>query len=74
VTAAHFLLVDTELLGVSGSELTEGEGPSVQTGTESDGTLLGVDLCGGKHFMMSVMKKVFEYCQLTWTSPRTASL
>ena len=38
------LLVDTELLCVTGSELTEGEGPSVKTGTESDSTLLGVDL------------------------------
>lgn len=36
--------MDTELLGVSVGELTEGEGPSVESGTESDGTLLGVDL------------------------------
>jgi hypothetical protein len=36
--------LDTELLGVSVGELTEGESPSVKTGTESDGTLLGVDL------------------------------
>jgi hypothetical protein len=42
--AHHLLLVDTELLGVTGSELTEGEGPSVETGAEGDGTLLGVDL------------------------------
>jgi hypothetical protein len=41
---AHLVLVDTELLGVTSSELADGEGPSVQTGTESNGTLLGVDL------------------------------
>jgi len=38
------LLLDTELLGVSGGELVDGEGPTVETGTESDGTLLGVNL------------------------------
>jgi hypothetical protein len=37
-------LVDTELLGVSAGELSEGEGPTVKTGTESDRSLLGVDL------------------------------
>lgn len=36
--------MDTELLGVSVGELTKGECPSVKSGTESDGTLLGVDL------------------------------
>jgi len=40
----HLLLVDTELLGVTGGELAESERPSVETRTESDGTLLGVDL------------------------------
>ena len=40
----HLLLVDTELLGVTGGELTKSEGPSMETGTESDGTLVGVDL------------------------------
>jgi hypothetical protein len=38
------LLVDTKLLGVTSGELTDGEGPAVKTGTEGDGTLLGVDL------------------------------
>ena len=42
--AHHLLLVDTKLLGVTGGELTESEGPSVETRTEGDGTLLGVDL------------------------------
>jgi len=40
----HLLLVDTELLGVTGGELAESERPSLDTRTESDGTLLGVDL------------------------------
>jgi len=40
----HLVLVDTELLGVPGSELADGESPAVETGTEGDGTLLGVDL------------------------------
>ena len=40
----ELVLRDTELLGVTGGELTEGEGPSVETGTERDGALLGVDL------------------------------
>lgn len=40
----HLLLVDTELLGVTVGELTESETPSVQTGSEGNGTLLGVDL------------------------------
>jgi len=40
----HLLTVDTELLGVSVGELTEGESPTVETGTESNGTLFGVDL------------------------------
>jgi len=38
------LLLDSELLSVSTSELVEGESPSVETGSESDGSLLGVDL------------------------------
>lgn len=36
-------LVNTELLGVSASEVSERESPTVETGTEGDGTLLGVD-------------------------------
>lgn len=43
-TLHHLVLVNTELLGVSDSELADGESPAVQTGTESDGTLVGVDL------------------------------
>jgi hypothetical protein len=43
-TLHHLVLVNTKLLGVTGGELTDGESPSVQTGTESNGTLLGVDL------------------------------
>lgn len=43
-TLHHLVLVNTELLGVTDSELADGEGPAVQTGTESNGTLLGVDL------------------------------
>ena len=36
--------VNTELLGVSGGELTNSESPTVETRSESNGTLLGVDL------------------------------
>jgi hypothetical protein len=36
--------VNTELLGVSGGELTDSESPTVETRGESNGTLLGVDL------------------------------
>ena len=43
-TLHHLLAVNTELLGVLDSELADSEGPAVETGTESDGTLLGVDL------------------------------
>ena len=43
-TLHHLVLVDTELLGVADGELTDGESPAVETGTESDGTLVGVDL------------------------------
>jgi hypothetical protein len=43
-TVHHLVLVDTELLGVTTGELTDGEGPTVKTGTEGNGTLLGVDL------------------------------
>jgi hypothetical protein len=43
-TLHHLVLVNTELLRILGGELADGEGPSVQTGTESDGTLLGVHL------------------------------
>ena len=43
-TLEHLLAVNTELLGVLDSELADGESPAVETGTESNGTLLGVDL------------------------------
>lgn len=43
-TLHHLVAVDTELLGVAGGELADGESPAVKTGTESDGTLVGVDL------------------------------
>lgn len=43
-TLHHLVLVNAELLGVTLGKLTEGEGPSVETGTESDGTVVGVDL------------------------------
>lgn len=39
----HLGAVNTELLGVALSELTDGEGPSVETGSEGDGALLGVN-------------------------------
>jgi len=53
-TLHHLLLVNTKLLGVSASELTDSESPAVKTGTESDGTLLGVDL--------AVTKSLIEIC------------
>ena len=40
----HLGSVDTELLGVSEGELSDSESPTVQTGTESNGTLLWEDL------------------------------
>ena len=40
----HLVLVDTELLGVTGGELSDGESPAVKTRTESNGTLVWVDL------------------------------
>ena len=43
-TLHHLDLVDTELLGVTSGELADGESPAVETGTESDRTLLWVDL------------------------------
>lgn len=43
-TLHHLVAVNTELLGVLDGELADGEGPAVKTGTESNGTLLGVDL------------------------------
>lgn len=43
-TLKHLLTVNTELLGVLDSELADGESPSVETGTESNGTAVGVDL------------------------------
>ncbi|VUC22096.1 unnamed protein product [Clonostachys rosea] len=43
-TLHHLVLVNTKLLGVSDSELANSEGPAVETGTEGNGTLVGVDL------------------------------
>lgn len=43
-TLHHLVLVDTELLGVLGGELADGESPAVETGTEGNGTLVWVDL------------------------------
>ncbi len=43
-TLHHLVAVDTELLGVAGRELADGEGPAVETGAESNGTSVGVDL------------------------------
>lgn len=43
-TLHHLVLVNTELLGVPRSELADGESPAVETGTEGNGTLVGVDL------------------------------
>lgn len=43
-TLHHLLPVNTKLLGVPRGELTDGEGPAVETGAEGDGTLVGVDL------------------------------
>ncbi|KAH3663650.1 hypothetical protein OGAPHI_005051 [Ogataea philodendri] len=40
----HLGSVNTEFLGVSDGELSDSEGPTVQTGTESNGTLLWVNL------------------------------
>jgi len=50
-TLHHLCLVNTKLLGVSGSELADGESPTVETGTESDGTLVWVDLDVTKDFV-----------------------
>ena len=43
-TLKHLLAVNTELLGELDGELADGESPAVETGTEGNGTLLGVDL------------------------------
>ena len=43
-TLKHLLAVNTELLGVLDGELADSESPTVETGTESDGTSVGVDL------------------------------
>jgi hypothetical protein len=43
-TLKHLLAVNTELLGVLDGELADGETPTVQTGTESNGTSVRVDL------------------------------
>lgn len=40
----HLGLVDAELLRVLDGELTDGEGPAVQTGAEGDGSLVWIDL------------------------------
>lgn len=43
-TLKHLLAVNTELLGELDGELADSESPAVETGTEGNGTLLGVDL------------------------------
>jgi hypothetical protein len=43
-TGHHLVLVNTEFLGITVGKLTEGEGPTVETRTESNGTLVRVDL------------------------------
>ena len=43
-TLHHLVAVNTKLLGVPRRELADGEGPAVETGAESDGALVGVDL------------------------------
>jgi len=43
-TLKHLLAVDTELLGVLDGELTDSEAPTVETGTESNSTSVGVNL------------------------------
>lgn len=43
-TLKHLLAVDTELAGELDGELADSEGPAVETGTESNGTAVGVDL------------------------------
>jgi len=48
----HLLLVNTELLGVLDSELADSESPAVETGTESNGTLLGVNLAVTEDFVV----------------------
>jgi hypothetical protein len=40
----HLLLINTKLLGITVSKLTKSETPTVKTGSESNGTLFGVDL------------------------------
>ena len=43
-TLHHLVPVDTELLGVASGELADSKSPAVETGTESNGSLVGVDL------------------------------
>ena len=43
-TLHHLVAVHTKLLGVADGELADGESPAVETGTEGDGTLVGVNL------------------------------
>jgi hypothetical protein len=43
-TLEHLLAVNTELLRVLDGELADSEAPAVETGTEGNGTLVGVDL------------------------------
>jgi hypothetical protein len=43
-TLKHLLAVDTELLGVLDGELADSEAPAVKTGTEGNGTSVGVNL------------------------------
>ena len=64
----HLRLVHTELLGVTGSELTEREGPAVQTRTEGDGTLFRVHLRLTEHRV--VVRGNHHVCRLDGTSKR----
>lgn len=43
-TLKHLLAVNTELLGVLDGELADSEAPAVETGTEGNGSAVGVDL------------------------------
>jgi hypothetical protein len=43
-TFHHLLSVDTKLLGISHGELTNGEGPAVETRAKGNSTLVGVNL------------------------------
>jgi hypothetical protein len=43
-TLHHLVAVNTELLGIAAGELADGESPAMETGTEGNGTLVGVNL------------------------------